>query len=135
MMVGSDPNPYEPGSVDEYFRQRDEFYKRRAAFVHPFTQHVLDIVQESGDDPIRITTVANRFAKETGHSWKSREEREDLKKQAFQIIGELIKGFLMERYQRKWVRWTPPDNPRRKAFEQKVEENLKKLPKPQLTPF
>jgi len=132
MMVGRDPNPFEPGSVDEYFHQLDEFYKKRAALVHPFTQHVLDIVEESGDDPIKITSVANRFARETGHHWKSRDEREDLKKQAFRIVGELIKGFLLQRYGRKCVRWTPPDNPRRKAFEQQVEENLKKLPKPQV---
>ena len=126
------PNPYEPGSVDEYLRKCDEFYKKRAALVHPFRQHVLDIVQESGDEPIKITTVANRFARETGHRWKNREEREDLKKQAFRIIGELIKGCLLERYRRKWVRWTPPDNPRRKALLQQVEENLKTLPKPRL---
>ena len=133
MIVVEDPNPYVPGSVQEHFRQRDEFDKRRAAFVHPFKQHILDIVQEGGDEPIRITTVANRFAKETGHSWKSREEREDLKKQAFRIVGELLKGFLLERYRRKWLRWTPPDNPRRKAFDQHVEENLKSLPKPQVS--
>ena len=132
MIVARDPNPYEPGSVEEYFRQRDEFYKKRAALVHPFKQHILDIVQEAGDQPIKITTVANRFARETGHRWKSREEREDVKKQAFRIVGELIKGFLLERYRRKFVRWTAPDNPRRKTFLQQVEENLKSLPKPQL---
>ena len=126
------PNPYEPGSVDEYLRRTDEYYKRRAAFVHPFKQHILDIVQEAGDDPIRITSVANRFAKETGHSWKSRDEREDLKKKAFAIIGELIKGYLLERCGRKCVRWTPPDNPRRQAFLKRVEEGLKTLPKPQV---
>lgn len=124
-----------PGSVAEYDRKWDELNKKRAAFVHPFKKHILDIIQEDDGEPVKITTVANRFARETGHSWKNRAEREDLKKQAFQIIGVLIKEFRLERYQRKWVRWTPPDNPRRKAFDQRVEENLKTLPKPQLSPF
>jgi hypothetical protein len=128
-----DTRTYELWKLEEHLKQQDEFYKKRAALVHPFRQHVLDIVKESGDKPIRITTVANRFARETGHHWKSRDEREDLKKQAFRIIGELIKGFLLERHRREWVKWTPPDNPRRKAFQQRVEEALKNLPKPQVS--
>jgi hypothetical protein len=128
-----DTKSYDLRKLDERLKQLDELCKKRAAIVHPFKQHILDIVQEAGDEPIKITTVANRFARETGHHWKSRDEREDLKKQAFRIIGELIKGFFLERYRRKWVRWTPPDNPRRQAFLQKVEENLKKLPKPQVS--
>ena len=133
MIVVEDPQTYELRRWEEHLKQRDEYYERRAAIVHPFRQHILDIVKESGDDPIRITTVANRFARETGHYWKSRAEREDLKKQAFRMIGELIKGFFLERYRRKWVKWTPPDNPRRQAFLKHVEENLKNLPKPQVS--
>lgn len=129
------PNLDVPGSVEEYDRKWDERLKWRASLVHPFKQHILDIVQEADGEPIKITRIANRFARETGHYWKSRREREDLKKEAFRIVGELVKGFYLERYQRTWVRWIEPDNPRRKAFLQHVEENLKSLPKPQLSPF
>jgi hypothetical protein len=129
----ADAKTYEPRKAEEHLQHQDEFYKKRAALVHPFTQHILDIVEESGDDPIKITTVANRFARETGHRWKTRDEREDLKKQAFRIIGELIKGFFLERDRRKWLKWVPPDNPRRKAFVQRVDEGLKSLPKPNIT--
>jgi len=132
MILGEDARTYDFRKLEERFQQMEEASKRRAALVHPFRQHVLDIVKEAGDEPIRITAVANRFARETGHHWKSREEREDLKKRAFGIVGELIKGYLLERYRRKWVRWIAPDNPRRKAFLQHVEENCKSLPKPQL---
>jgi hypothetical protein len=133
MIVVEDSKTYELRKREEHLQQRDEFYRKRAALVHPFKQHVLDIVQEAGDEPIKITSVANRFARETGHSWKSRDEREDLKKQAFAIIGELIKGYLLERYGRQCVKWTPPDNSRRRAFLKRVEEGLKTLPKPNIT--
>lgn len=132
MIVVEDSKTYELRRWEEHLKQQDEFYRKRAALVHPFKQHILDIIKESGDNPSKITTVANRFARETGHSWKSRDEREDLKKKAFAIIGELIKGFLLERCGRKCVRWTPPDNPRRQAFLKRVEEGLKTLPKPQV---
>jgi hypothetical protein len=132
VIVVEDTKSYDVRKLEERLQQLEEYSKRRAALVHPFKQHILDIVQEAGE-PIKITTVANRFARETGHHWKSRAEREDLKKQAFRIIGELIKGFFLERYRRKWVKWTPPDNPRRQAFLKHVEENLKNLPKPQVS--
>jgi hypothetical protein len=132
MIFSEDAKTYDLRRLDEHMKQQQEFLKRRTVRIHPFKQHILDIVQESGDDPIRITTVANRFAKETGHRWQSRAEREDLKKRAFRVIAELIKGFLLERHRRKWVRWPSPDNPRRKAFLQRIEANLKSLPKPQL---
>ena len=130
MIFVEDNKSYELRRVEEHLRQRDEFYRKRGALVHPARQHVLDIVHESDGDPIRITSVANQFAHDTGHHWKLRNEREELKKQAFRIIGELIKGFYLERFKRKWVRWVPPDNPKRKAFEQRVEEMARNLPKP-----
>jgi hypothetical protein len=132
MIFVEDPRTYELRKFEEHLKQRDEYYRKRAALVHPFKQHILDIVQDSGDDPIRITTVANQFASETGHRWKSRDEREDLKKQAFSIVGELIKGFRLERFQRTCVRWLPPDNPRRRAFDRRIEANLRSLPKPNI---
>ena len=132
MILVEDNKTYEVRRFEEYLRQRDEFYRKRAALVHPARKHILDIVHESGDAPIKITSVANQFARETGHHWKLRKEREALKKQAFGIIGELIKGFFLERYRRKWVRWVPPDNPRRKAFEQRLEEMTRNYPKPDL---
>lgn len=131
MTLDKDFRPFDFKRDDGALNQLDASMRRRAP-VHPFRQHILDIVQEAGAEPIKITTVANRFARETGHSWKGRTEREDLKKRAFQIVGELIKSFRLERYNRKWVRWTPPDNPRRKAFLNNVEDNLKRLPKPQI---
>ena len=132
MIFVEDNKTYELRRVEEHLRQRDEYYKKRAAQVHPATQHVLDIVHESDGDPIRITSVANQFARETGHHWKLRKEREELKKQAFSIIGELIKGFRVERYRRRWVRWMPPDNPLRKAFERQTEEMFKVHAKPNI---
>ena len=122
---------FDPEKWDEQRRRWDEISRKRAAQVHPANQHVLDIIMEA-NDPIKITTVANQFARETGHSWKSRAEREDFKKKAFRIVGELIKGFFLERHRRKWVRWVPPDNARRRAFEQHVDEVVKSLPKPNI---
>ncbi len=132
MIFVEDSKTYQLRKITEFLRQQDECCRKRAARIHPCKQHILDIVQESGDEPIRITSVANRFAKEMGHRWKSRAEREELKKQAFRLIGELLKGFFLERCRRKWVRWIPPDNPRRKAFEQKVEEIIRNLPPPNI---
>lgn len=132
MIFVEDNKSYVDRKFEEDLRQRDEYYRKRGALVHPAKQHILDIVHESGDDPIRITSVANQFARDTGHSWKLRKEREELKKQAFRIIGELIKGFHLERFNRKSVRWVPLDNPRRRAFEQRVQEMIKNFPKPNL---
>lgn len=123
---------FDPEKWDEQRRRWDEMCRKRAAQVHPDKQHILDIIHEADGKPIKITSVANQFARETGHHWKLRKEREEFKKQAFRIIGGLIKGFLLERYRRKWVRWVPPDNPKRKAFEQRVEEMARNLPKPNI---
>src|SRR5262245_44777091 len=127
MIFVEDQRSYVLRKLDEFLRQRDEYFRKLGSHVHPARQHVLDVVKEAGDEPIRITTVANQFARETGHSWKSRDEREELKKQAFRIVGELVKGFFIERYRRRWVRRMPPDNPRRLAFLQRVEELVKSL--------
>lgn len=132
MIFVEDDRSYQLRKWDEHLRQRDEFYKKLGAWVPPARRHITDIIKESGDDPIRITTVANRYARETGHHWKSRKEREELKLQAFRIVGELIKGYFIERYRRNWVRWMPPDNPKRKAFERRVDEMVRSLPKPNI---
>jgi hypothetical protein len=132
MIIVEDNKTYELRRVEEHLRQRDEYYRKRAAQVDPERQHILDIVHESDGDPIRITSVANQFARKTGHSWKPRAETVKLKKQALRIVGELINGFYLERFNRKWVRWVPPDNPRRKAFEQRVDEMTRSFSKPNL---
>ena len=76
MIVVEDHRTYDFRKLEERLQQLEEASKRRAALVHPLKQHILDIVQETGDEPIKITTIANRFAREIGHRWKSREERE-----------------------------------------------------------
>lgn len=132
MILVEDNQTFELRKFEEHLRQRDEFYRRRAAQIHPARQHILDIVKESRDIPIRITSVANQFAREIGHRWKSRSEREEFKKQAFRIVGELIKGFFLERHNRNSVRWIPSDNPKRKAFLDRIEAITKNLPKPNI---
>jgi hypothetical protein len=132
MIFVEDNKTYELRQIEEYYRQLDAFYKKRAATVDPERQHILDLVRESGDTPIRITTVANQFARESGHHWKSRAEREKLKKQALRNIGRLIQACYLERYKRNWVRWVPPDNAKRKALVQHVDVICSNLPRPNI---
>ena len=123
MIFVEDNKSYELRMVEEWRRQQDEDCRKCARQFPPLTQLILDIIKSNGDDPIKIVHVVNQFVREAGHDCKSRAERVELKLKAFRTISNLLHGFFIERYRRKWVLWMPPDNPKRKALELKVEEN------------
>ena len=53
-----------------------------------------------------------------------------LRLMAFQWVGMCVKQFLIARHRRKWVVYVGPDNPRRKAWLQSIEDTIKNFPKP-----
>jgi hypothetical protein len=131
MIIVEDNKTYELRQVEEHLRQRDEYYKKRAAQVHPEKQHVLDLIKDA-DGPIKIVDVANQFSRESGHHWDSRATKYELRLRAFHIVAGCMKEFLIARHKRKWVVYLGPDNPRRRAWLQKIEETVKNFPKPQI---
>ena len=131
MIFVEDDKSYQVRQFEEYLRQRDEFYRRRAALVHPEKQHVLDIIREAGG-PIKIVEVANRFSRESGHHWDSRATKADLRLRAFRMVGMCMKEFLIARHERKWVVYLGSDNPRRRAWLQKIDETMRTFPKPNI---
>lgn len=98
--------------------------------LHPQQQLIRDLVEEHCDDPVRITTIVNRFAKIL--RYENRRERDQKRIQGFQQIGQLIKACLLERHGTHKVRWVPMDNPRRRALEQQWEDDVRRLPSPRL---
>ena len=116
---------------EEHRRQHEELARKRAAQVHPQKQHVLDLIKEA-DEPIKIVRVANQFAEESGHRWDSRATKADLRLLAFRIIAGCVKDFLIARHRRRWVVYLGPDNPRRRAWLQRIEETIKSFPKPNI---
>jgi hypothetical protein len=98
--------------------------------LHPQQQLIRDLVEEHGDDPVRITTIVNRFAKILRYT--NRRERDQRRLQGFQAIGQLVKGCLLERHGSHKVRWVPMDNPGRRALEQLWNDALRSLPAPNL---
>ena len=91
----------------------------------------MDIIREAGG-PIKIVDVANQFSREAAHYWDNRKTRAELRLRAFSIVAGCIKGFLIERRKRKFVVYLGPDNPRRQAWLQKIEETVKNFPKPNI---
>jgi len=98
--------------------------------LHPQQQLIRDLVEDHGDDPVRITTIVNRFAKI--QRYDNRRERDEKRLQGFQQVGQLIKGCLLERHGTHKVRWVPMDNPRRRQLEQRWDELARSLPPPRL---
>ena len=131
MILVEDNRSYEVRRFEEHLRQQDEAAKKRAAQVHPEKQHILDIVQEAGG-PILIVDVANQFSREVAHYWDSRTVKAELRLRAFHIVAMCVKAFLIARYKRKWVVYLGPTNPQRQAFLQKIEDTIRKFPKPRI---
>jgi hypothetical protein len=98
--------------------------------LHPQQQLIRDLVEEHGDDPVRITSIVNRFAKVLGYT--NRCERDQRRIQGFQSVGQLIKGCLLEWHGSHKIRWVPLDNPGRKMLEKRWEDSVQRLPAPNL---
>jgi len=98
--------------------------------LHPQQQLIRDLLEEHGDDPVRITSIVNRFAKILGYT--HRKERDQKRLLGFSATAQLIKGCLLERHGSHKVRWVPMDNPRRRALEQRWEDAARRLPAPNL---
>ena len=131
MILVEDNTSYQVRQFEEYPRQQTEVAKKRAAQIHPEKQHILDIIREA-DGPIKIVEVANRFSHEAGHHWDCRATKAELRLRAFRIIAGCIKGLLIERHKRKFVVYLGPDNPRRQAWLQGIEETMRNFPKPNI---
>ena len=131
MIFVEDNKTYELRRIEEHLRQREEYYRKRAAQVHPETQHVLDIIKEA-DGPIKIVDVANQFSREVAHYWDNRKTRAELRLRAFSIVAGCLKDFQIERHKRKCVVYLGPDNPRRRAWLQGIEQTMRNFPKPNI---
>jgi hypothetical protein len=131
MIFVEDTRTYELRKLEEHLKQQDEYYRKRAAQVHPEKTHILDLIREA-DGPIKIVQVANQFSREAGHRWDSRSTKAELRLRAFRIVAQCVKEFLIARHKRKWVVYLGPTNPRRQAWLQRIEETVKAFPKPQI---
>ena len=98
--------------------------------LHPQQQLIRDLVADYGDDPVRVTTIVNEFAKVLGYT--DRKERDQRRLLGFAAVGQLVKACLLERHGSHKVRWVPLDNRRRKNLERRWEESLNRLPHPNL---
>lgn len=131
MIVVEDNKSYQVRRYEEYLSQQAEVAKKRAAQVAPEKQHVLDIIQ-AADGPIKIVEVANQFSREVSHQWDCRKTKAELRLRAFRLVAMCVKEFLIARHKRKWVVYLGPDNPRRRAWLQQIDETIKSFPKPNI---
>lgn len=131
MIFVEDNKSYQVRQVEEQLRLQDEYYKKRAAQVHPQKQHILDIIWEA-DGPITIVNVANQFSREAAHHWDNRRTRAELRLRAFSTISGCMKEFLIARHMRKFVLYLGPDNPRRQAWLRQIDETIRDFPKPNI---
>lgn len=129
MIILEDSKSYELRRMQEECDRQRKLILRGNQQIHPQMQHLLDIIQEA-DKPIRFVEVANRFAKEVAHHWDNRQTKAKLRLLAFQLLGQMVRQFLIARHKRKWVVYLGPDNPRRKAWFQEGDDTIRNLPKP-----
>ncbi len=116
--------------IEERLRQDEEARKRRMGRLHPIQDDLLYFVKEHGDEEVRNTTLAHRYARMRGY--RNRHERDELIKEAWRHLTTLLrKGYLEWGNRRNHVRLAPPE--KRQAFLAKIERNLASLPKPHLT--
>lgn len=131
MIFVEDNKSYQVRQVEERLRQREEYYRKRAAHVAPEKTHILDIIREA-DGPIKIVEVANQFSRESGHHWDCRKTKAELRLRAFRIVAMCVKEFLIARHKRTSVVYLGPENPRRRAWLQGIEETIRNFPKPNI---
>lgn len=129
MILVEDVKSYELRRMEEEYDRQRKSVLRGNQQIHPQIQHLLEIIQEA-DKPIRFVEVANRFAKEVAHHWDNRQTKANLRLRAFQLLGQMVKQFLIARHKRKWVVYLGPDNPQRKAWRQMGDDTIRNFPKP-----
>ncbi|MGA2248450.1 MAG: hypothetical protein ABSH48_26065 [Verrucomicrobiota bacterium] len=93
-----------------------------------WTEIVFEILKANGDEPVRITTVANESLK--WGKFTNRGERVGHKKMMFRVVGRLIRCCRLDRLHRKFVT-IPSSDTRRQAFLAEAAKPLN-LPPPSI---